>query len=345
MKSVYVFEELTAVKLEPGNPLSSLRTEGLAILKALIDDFSKQEQYKLFVFASEDVGESLLSEKLIDLGQLIYTEETNPFLDIVKPGDKVLIMAPESEGILSRRINQLSQTEGESLCCTEGVVCLAGDKYETFLFLNKNKIPTPDTMLLRDFIENPRLDLPLVLKPRDGAGTSDTFYCESLDFIKEKAFDLANRESWIVQEFKHGIPASYCFLRVHGELKPIVSSFQFVNRVEDQFFYKGGSIPLTPSLDDRALALAKLTLNEFEGLNGWVGVDMILGDEPNGRNDFVCEINPRLTTAYLGARQYLDVNLASMLVGSDLGFSRVLIKVNNVTYGKDGLFEINQRQT
>ncbi|MEY4189658.1 MAG: hypothetical protein RIR17_394, partial [Planctomycetota bacterium] len=40
----------------------------------------------------------------------------------------------------------------------------------------------------------------------------------------------------------------------------------------------------------------------------WVGVDLILGHNENGEEDYVLEINPRLTTSYLGARKGLPNN-------------------------------------
>lgn len=40
------------------------------------------------------------------------------------------------------------------------------------------------------------------------------------------------------------------------------------------------------------------------------GVDMVLGDE----GDFAIEINPRLTTSYVGLRSATDVNLAEAMV-------------------------------
>lgn len=84
-----------------------------------------------------------------------------------------------------------------------------------------------------------------------------------------------------------------------------------MNCIDLQFNYQGGSLPLPLDYGYRALILAQKTLHNFVGLNGWVGVDLILGSDTNGIKDFVFEINPRLTTSYLGARHHLKVNPAS----------------------------------
>jgi predicted ATP-grasp superfamily ATP-dependent carboligase len=47
---------------------------------------------------------------------------------------------------------------------------------------------------------------------------------------------------------------------------------------------------------------------------GFIGVDMALGDDPEGRDDSVIEINPRLTTSYAGLRIASRTNLAQAML-------------------------------
>lgn len=342
MKRLYLYEELSAIKLDPKCALAPLLNEGLSILKALIVDFSKLNQFELFIFASQKVGEALVAENLITLNQWLVPESFNPFLNVVKHGDCVLIMAPESDGILANRIKQLHETGAENLSCSVEAIVLAGDKFQTFLYLNKLDIPTPATMLLGYFLKTPQLTFPLVLKPRDGAGTADTFYCGSMAYLKNKASSILYLDQWIVQEFKEGLTASYCFFVHKGQCTPIVSSFQNMNCLDHQFIYQGGSLPLPLDFENRALILAQNALRNFVGLNGWVGVDLILGPDTKGSNDFVFEINPRLTTAYLGARHHLQVNPASFWSNPDLLLSQPEGNGNTIVYGKNGVIEIKQ---
>ena len=46
---------------------------------------------------------------------------------------------------------------------------------------------------------------------------------------------------------------------------------------------------------------------------GYVGVDLVLGREPDGSEDVVIEINPRLTTSYVGLRAAARTNLAEAM--------------------------------
>jgi predicted ATP-grasp superfamily ATP-dependent carboligase len=47
---------------------------------------------------------------------------------------------------------------------------------------------------------------------------------------------------------------------------------------------------------------------------GYVGVDLILGGDPDGHEDAVIEINPRLTTSYVGLRAVAEQNLAEQML-------------------------------
>lgn len=342
MKRLYLYEELSAMKLEPGSALAPLLKEGVSILKALIIDFTKLNQFDLFIFASKEVGESLVAEKLINFNQWIVPEPSNPFLNVVNPKDAVLIMAPESDGILAHRIEQLNDMGVENLNCSVEAITLAGDKYQTFLYLNRMDIPTPATMLLGDFLKSQQLTFPLVLKPRNGAGTADTFYISDIGVLKNMASTILDLDQWIVQELKQGLPASFCFFVHKGQCTPIISSFQNTECLDLQFVYQGGSIPLPLDYEYRALILAQKTLRDFNGLNGWVGVDLILGPDTKGLKDFVLEINPRLTTSYLGARHHLLINPASLWEGNNLLLSQPESKDNNIDYYKNGTIEIKR---
>jgi len=74
--------------------------------------------------------------------------------------------------------------------------------------------------------------------------------------------------------------------------------------------YLGGELPLAAGLAERSVALAERALAALPETSGYVGVDLVLGRDPNGGEDFVIEVNPRLTTSYVGLRAATETNLA-----------------------------------
>src|SRR5690606_33405771 len=77
-----------------------------------------------------------------------------------------------------------------------------------------------------------------------------------------------------------------------------------------------GRLPVLPADDQPARALVNRVGQANPGLAGYVGVDMILVDGDPQR-PVIVEINPRLTTSYLGyARLYGPAFAARLLAAS-----------------------------
>ena len=83
---------------------------------------------------------------------------------------------------------------------------------------------------------------------------------------------------------------------------------------DGSFRYSGGGLPIAPQFAVRAERLGRQALDGITGLLGYVGVDVILGADADGRDDVAIEINPRLTTSYVGLRAHLDGNLAGLML-------------------------------
>jgi predicted ATP-grasp superfamily ATP-dependent carboligase len=73
-------------------------------------------------------------------------------------------------------------------------------------------------------------------------------------------------------------------------------------------------LPLSPGLAKRAGDLAVAVIRAMPACTGYVGVDLFVGSDPEGREDAVIEINPRLTTSYVGLRALAEQNLAEQML-------------------------------
>jgi hypothetical protein len=82
---------------------------------------------------------------------------------------------------------------------------------------------------------------------------------------------------------------------------------------DGRFRYLGGQIPFDQVDHDAIERAAVSACRSVPGLRGYVGVDFVV---PHGKPDrpVVVEINPRLTTSYLGYRRLTENNLAEWML-------------------------------
>jgi predicted ATP-grasp superfamily ATP-dependent carboligase len=88
---------------------------------------------------------------------------------------------------------------------------------------------------------------------------------------------------------------------------------------DGRFHYLGGECPLSDNLAARAQRLAARAVGMVPGLRGYVGVDLVLGDAADDSRDQIIEINPRLTTSYIGLRTLAGGNLAKAILAAAMG--------------------------
>ena len=117
---------------------------------------------------------------------------------------------------------------------------------------------------------------------------------------------------------RSGRAASVAFLIGPGRRLALPAAAQHLS-TDGRFRYQGGSLPLPPALADRATRIAVRAVDVVEGLQGYVGVDVVLGPSADGGDDSVIEINPRLTTSYVGLRALARFNLAEAMLAVAAG--------------------------
>ena len=117
----------------------------------------------------------------------------------------------------------------------------------------------------------------------------------------------------IVQQFVTGQAASVAFLIGRRRTHALVPASQEISD-DGRFRYLGGRLPLQEELAVRAKRIAVRAVKAVSGLFGYVGVDVVLGSAADGSDDVVIEINPRLTTSYVGLRALAVENLADLML-------------------------------
>ncbi len=138
---------------------------------------------------------------------------------------------------------------------------------------------------------------PAVLKPIDGAGSQDTYFVRT-PMEKPPAYAWRRR----LERFVPGMAASAARLCGPAEGVGLAPCKQRISD-DGRLRYLGGELPLAAGFAERAEQLASRALAAMPRAIGFVGVDLVLGREPDGSEDYVIEVNPRLTTSYVGLRR------------------------------------------
>src|SRR5262249_38736650 len=149
------------------------------------------------------------------------------------------------------------------------------------------------------------------------AGSQNTWLVRSSDEFMRLQTEFAGDHSqgeFIMQPYVAGQAASVALLFAPSqrEVEVLVPAEQRISD-DGRLRYLGGRLPLGKT-DSAALQRAALAAcRSIPGLRGYVGVDLIVPESDPGRL-VVVEINPRLTTSYLGYRALTENNLAEWML-------------------------------
>jgi len=149
-----------------------------------------------------------------------------------------------------------------------------------------------------------------VIKPLDGCGSQGVrFLRNALEFGQLATSSVKLR----IEPFVPGLPVSVSVLCGPAGNVPLPTCEQHLS-TDGSFAYLGGRLPIAPELDDRARRLALQAISALPPTVGYLGLDLVLGDSSDGSGDSIIEINPRLTTSYVGLRALSQTNLAAALL-------------------------------
>ena len=194
------------------------------------------------------------------------------------------------------------------------------------------------------------LSFPFVRKLMEGAGGGAILFRDAADLAAlspEPDFEYGdppivwtNWGLWFTEAYVPGRP---CSVAVIGDA-PLPPGEQHIKIAGSpgRLSYHGGSIP-APDVDRAAVnRLVAQVHAAVPGLRGWWGIDFVIPDEPfDGSFDPVLiEVNPRLTTSYLGYRALTDDNLAERLLFPERAFPPLRWNPGRATFTKDGRVDV-----
>jgi predicted ATP-grasp superfamily ATP-dependent carboligase len=330
---ILVYEFVTGGGLA-GRPVPrSLAREGLAMRTALVDDLAAIGCHTITLATdlrfTRAVPRGVALVPVIERAA-VETGGRATIKTLVKATDAVWLIAPETEGCLERLAARIERSGKILLGPGAAAVRMAADKGRLPQRLARAGIVHPVTSVLRPGV-NPRIaarriGYPVVIKPARGAG------CNGVRLVRharDLRHALAEAERagrtghlrrpsvnsastpLVMQRYIRGRAASVSMLADGRRAMALVVNGQRVTTAAG-IRYQGGSTPLEHRFAAAAAEVAARTCAAIPGLRGYIGVDLVLTDS----GPVVIEVNPRLTTAYLGVRAVLGENIAALALAA-----------------------------
>jgi len=238
--------------------------------------------------------------------------------------DMVWLIAPESEGMLL----ELSELCYEAENAENGPIFL-GSGFDTML-TGTSKTLCYEALLAADIytlpvhagedvMQQPYYDSLLklgiekwVAKPEDGAGCEGIRRFDSLPELKDWISEDQRYLNYLAQPYQQGIAASFSMLCRNGKAWLLSCNQQHIECDGNQFKLAGISVNAMLPYWQRFETIARKIARMLPDALGYIGVDVIV--EPETNKIYVLEINPRLTTSYVGLHQALNVNPARLIL-------------------------------
>jgi predicted ATP-grasp superfamily ATP-dependent carboligase len=218
------------------------------------------------------------------------------------------IIAPETDGILYELTRMALEAGCQVIGCTPEAIKLAERKSNTLVQLSAHQIPCIPAM--HDFDAAATSTTGWVIKPDDGVGGEGC--CFFTDAGAALSYTQTQIKDVVIQRYVPGISASMSLLCYGGQARLLAGNRQLFRFIDGKGVLEGVIVNGLPEYGGQLEVLALAIARAIPGLQGYVGVDVIISDA----GPVVVEINPRLTTSYAGLRQALGANPAELILSA-----------------------------
>lgn len=307
---ILIFEYITGGGFNRQPLPASLLAEGALMLRALLDDCQWIATLDVRLML-DDRCQTLAEGYAVKVAFVKATDDVQHiFKDLIATVDAVWLIAPEFDQILQGLTSQVEAAGKRLLTSSSKAVALAADKWQTFQYLQAAAIPTIHTALLKDNMEYHAGQW--VIKPIDGVGCGDTWRIDSVDDFVETLTHITLPQNFIIQPFMAGRTLSLSCLFDQGSGVVLCVNEQVISVRNRRFELLACRVNCMPVSAEHAQLVAHIA-QAIPGLHGYVGIDLI--QAPLGVEDYwVVEINPRLTSSYVGIYAALGLNVLELVL-------------------------------
>lgn len=315
----------------------SLRREGWAMCRAALTSLAHAGYCPVAAVTdvpAEDVERVRKQNPRVELVCRSDAISPRAWREVYSACDITLVIAPESHGILASTLKWCDK-HGVRTCNAHGdFLVRSSDKLATAFHLERHRIPHPPTCSLArattDWLRKTAIDRARrgeediwIVKQRGGAGCDgmSRMTSDGVRRFRQRMPTSRLRKGWIVQPWLSGESFSRAAIfDADGNPHWLPVTRQHL-AVTDCLSYSGGAIE--PDLAAQMPGMDELLARTIAALGtsrrGWIGIDFLYDASSRDRPLTIIEINPRLTTSFVGLCQAGAPGLAGAIVAGCLG--------------------------
>lgn len=290
--------------------------EGRAMLEVLVRSFTA-------------IGHNVVyptSGPVLPAGTAVKTKDFDRSVEELSAQcDAALVVAPDE---LLGDLTEIVEGNTVNLGCPSGSVRLCADKLECTRILENKGIKVPATTVSSD----PNVFSPgdrVVLKPRWGCASEDTtltrYSCATVipeGFVATRYIEGEHLSASLVvgddtQSRSQSQSQSQSPLTL-----PLTVNRQNIS-IGSKIQYNGGTVGVDTGQNQELFRAAQRSA-EALGCRGYVGVDIVLDDNP-----WVIDVNPRLTTSIIGISKVMEEELGELILKAHSGDMPFSVNITN----------------
>ena len=295
MKKILIYEYITGGGLLNEDLTSNLMFEARMILSSLIDSCNRSNKYDYRYFLDHRLT-GMHSDKSI------VTHETKDLynLNLIKKFDYVLPIIPEINLDLLMYVKYLEKNKINKIISNSKTIEICSDKMKFYRYLNKYNLPIIPTYCSLNSKSNSKK---YILKDKYGAG------CSYVRIANKKDLKHHYSKDKVIQPFIDGDNYSLSVFFGTDDYRLLTINQQHFDINNDMIKLRGLTINIHHKLYLNILSAISEIQECLPGLYGFIGIDILLKD----KQIFIVEINPRITTSYVGLNKTIGCNMIDLI--------------------------------
>ncbi len=299
-----------------------LLAEGLEELRDIVPEAYAMVRSAYYVFKNLTETYVLVNQSFKNLFEDVFTiSASQGFLDslekLSKNFDYVLLIAPPNELIEASQIVGNEKILGPNI----DVIKKFSLKDIGYGILKNISINVPNYIVLSNantkLCSLKKLNFPAIVKPVDSTGGLGAIFIRNSDRLEQAvkySLEFSKVKRVIIQSFVEGIHGSLSVIADGENVLFLTNNVQLIRFSSNgKVKYLGGIVYLrNKELYLKSLELVSKIIAEISGFRGYFGIDVVWCSwEP-----YVVEVNPRITTSFVGLAKIFGEKLACLMFES-----------------------------